>query len=105
MPLVVLTVVLFLAGWVPFAAAEEPVNLDFRKQEIVRYHDSGAYDYDIHKVISHARAYLKQRVAENARQGKNAKLAMVLDIDETSLSNWSSLLELRFGGNPRDDCG
>lgn len=80
--------------------ALEPVNLDFRKQEIVRYHDSGAYGVEIHEVITQARAYLGQRVAENARDGNEAKLALVLDIDETSLSNWASLIRLGFGGTP-----
>lgn len=80
--------------------AREPVNLDFRKQEIVRYHDSGAYDVDVHEVIVRARAYLGQRAAENSREGGNAKLALVLDIDETSLSNWGSLVRLEFGGTP-----
>lgn len=80
--------------------AREPVNLDFRKQEIVRYHDSGAYAYDIHVVIAQARAYLGQRAAENARDGNGAKLALALDIDETSLSNWASLMRLEFGGTP-----
>lgn len=94
---VFVVVALSYGAW---SLALEPVNLDFRKQDIVRYHDSGAYDYDIHEAITRARAYLEQRVAENARGRDKAKLALVLDIDETSLSNWASLTRLGFGGTP-----
>ena len=95
--------VVFVAVALSYGAsslAQEPVNLDFRKQDIVRYHDSGAYDYDIHREITQARVYLEQRVAENARGSDKGKLALVLDIDETSLSNWASLTQLGFGGMP-----
>lgn len=95
-----LVLVMVGLGWGVWALAAEPVNLDFRKQAIIRYHDSGAYDYDIHEVIARARAYLVQRVAENARAGDPVKLALVFDIDETSLSNWAALVQLSFGGIP-----
>jgi len=95
-----LVLVMVGLGWGVWSLAAEPVNLDFRKQAMIRYHDSGAYDYDIHEVIARARAYLGQRVADNARDGHQVKLALVFDIDETSLSNWSSLVQLGFGGIP-----
>lgn len=93
-------IVLTFLGFGTPCPAREPVNLDFRKQEVVRYHDSGAYDVGIHEVTTEARSYLGERVAGSTGNGGSAKLALVLDIDETSLSNWASLVQLGFGGTP-----
>ena len=98
--LVKVLVLVLLLGWVPRTYTVEPVNLDFRKQDVIRYHDSGAYDFDIHTVVTEARVYLRQRAAENARKDRQARLAVVFDIDETALSNWRSLVKLGFGGAP-----
>ncbi|MDR3491599.1 MAG: HAD family acid phosphatase [Gammaproteobacteria bacterium] len=69
-------------------------NLDTFKKELIKYHDTGKYERDIEKVIDQATAYLKTRV----NQKSTKKLAMVLDIDETSLSNYNDMLILGFGG-------
>ena len=73
-----------------------------------QYHDSGHYESDLEKVGSKAEAYLDRRVAKlrkKARQRCRArgvspcpkpKLAMVLDIDETSLSNYADLAATDF---------
>lgn len=76
--------------------AQEPVNIALVKQELIKYHDTGAYDKDVNSVMSQAMQYLKKRVAENKSNQK--KLAIILDIDETSLSNYSDIRSLDFGG-------
>lgn len=76
----------------------EPQNLGKLEETIKQYHDSGDYQKDISKVIADAKTYMLQRVRENALKKNPAKLAIVLDIDETSLSNYDSMLERHFGG-------
>ncbi|WP_201258103.1 HAD family acid phosphatase [Piscirickettsia litoralis] len=71
-------------------------NLDTLKQGIVKYHQSGQYDYDIARVIDQAQSYLSERVAENKASAHPKKLAIVLDIDETSLSNYNDLKKVRI---------
>jgi acid phosphatase len=52
--------------------------------QIATYIDSGRYDADVAGVVDTARAWLEQQ-APSAPQP-----AIVLDIDETSLSNWAA---------------
>jgi predicted secreted acid phosphatase len=78
------------------AMAKEPTNLALVKQKLIAYHDTGAYDKDIDHVMRNAMQYLKKRVAQNKTNPK--KLAIVLDIDETSLSNYSDMRKIDFGG-------
>ncbi len=59
----------------------QPLNLGQLKNQINFYICSGAYDSDLNKVTSAARAYVEKRAAQVS------KPAIVLDIDETSLSN------------------
>jgi predicted secreted acid phosphatase len=49
---------------------------------VEQYIASGAYDRDFARVVSDARAFLERRAPSASRP------AIVLDIDETSLSNW-----------------
>lgn len=61
-----------------------------------RYHDSGAYGRDLSAVDGAAQTYLALRLKQaKAPKGKRVKLtgkpAIVLDIDETSLSNYAGL--------------
>ncbi len=79
------------------AIAAEPQNLSHIKKSLIQYHDSGAYDKDISIAMNRALQYLKQRVEEN-KSGKK-KLAVVLDIDETSLSNYNDMHAMDFGGS------
>lgn len=79
------------------AIAAEPTNLSDIKKSLIQYHDSGAYEKDINIAMSRALQYLKQRVEEN-KSGKK-KLAVVLDIDETSLSNYNDMRAMDFGGS------
>lgn len=75
--------------------AKEPVNLFFYKQKLIRYYDSGNYARDINKEVYKAIRYLQLRL-ENP---SNKKLAIVLDIDETALSNFPDMVEMKFGGS------
>jgi hypothetical protein len=57
-------------------------NLYDAQRHVDEYIRSGRYDEDFAKVVAQARVWLEER-AKTA-----AKPAIVLDIDETSLSNW-----------------
>lgn len=77
-------------------------NLDTVKTELVRYHDSGLYNRQIFDVDGQANRYLTQRISENNASSHPKKLAIVLDIDETSLSNYPNMLSMNFGGSSQD---
>jgi len=65
----------------PAAAAPVP-NLFDTQRDIEQYIASGRYDADVAQVAQQAQTYVEQRA------GAVTKPAIVLDIDETSLSNW-----------------
>src|SRR5262245_31693934 len=77
---------LVVLAFVAFANACAPrshvANLYDVQTSVERYIASGAYDRDFARVAGEARAYLERRAKAVARP------AIVLDIDETSLSNW-----------------
>jgi predicted secreted acid phosphatase len=83
------------------AVFAEPANLETVKQELIAYHDSGKYAAELADVDQDAKAYLMKRINKNNRLSAPQKLAIVLDIDETSLSGYSEMLKLRFGGEFR----
>ena len=61
------------------------------KREVIAYVDSGRYDAEIASVLGPARVFLESRAS------RGGKLAIVLDIDETSLSNLPSLRANDYG--------
>jgi len=65
------------------ATTAQPPNLGDLKQVVLAYHKDGRYEKDIEYVINEAREYLKRYPAESDKP-----LSIVLDIDETSLTNW-----------------
>jgi len=68
-------------------------NLWEYEQDLIKYHDT-KYLQDIRTVTRQARIYVLQRAA------KGGKLAMVLDIDETALSDWKEITGvMNFGYN------
>ena len=69
----------------------DPVNIDKVKTQLNDY-QTGNYDYDVAAVLADARIYLERRVKKPVRLP-----AVVLDIDETSLSNWPNLKADNFG--------
>jgi predicted secreted acid phosphatase len=79
-----------------------PENLSIQKQRLQQYHDSGEYYHDISTVTQKALYYLKFRINQNKRLAKPKQLAIVFDIDETSLSNYDDMVYLNFGGTDHD---
>ncbi len=81
----------------PLAQGEKLPNLDKLKDELKHYHDCtcacGCYAKDLDAEADRAIAFLRVRVAHNA---KHETLALVLDIDETTLSNYSEMVKAGF---------
>jgi predicted secreted acid phosphatase len=73
------------------AAATEP-RAPASPEEIVRYHDSGEWDRDTTEATDRARAFLTERLDS----GMIARPAIVLDIDDTSLSSYDCLEPVDF---------
>jgi hypothetical protein len=69
----------------------QPANISGLKDQLAYYKCSGAYEREFKRVIDEAISYLQER----AKRG--AQLALVLDIDETSLSNWEEMKVNDFG--------
>ena len=96
------------AGRVGSAApsAATPPSLADAKRQVSEYVDSGRYEADLAAVAEQARAFLASR----AQRG--GKLAIVVDIDETALSNLPSIRANDYGvilsgpcDLPRGPCG
>lgn len=75
----------------------EPHNLSVLKQEIVTYVDSGEYAAGVKAAVAPAVEFLAERVA---RKAAGERLAVVLDIDETALSNLPHMRAFDFGYVP-----
>ena len=98
-------------GPAPSPSASLPVfvatpSLVETKREVSAYVESGRYEADVAAVVDQARAFLESRVP------RGGKLAIVLDIDETALSNLPSFRANDWGfvipgpcDLPRGPCG
>ncbi len=75
----------------PSARLSQPPNVGDAKRAATAYHDSGGYARDLAAVAAQASAWLARR-APGTRNP-----VLVLDIDETSLSNWEVILADDFG--------
>lgn len=73
-------------------------NLFDAQQKIDSYIASGQYEAEVQKVVDRAARYLEMR----AKSG--GKLAIVLDIDETSLSNWPAYKVNGYARITNGDC-
>jgi acid phosphatase len=73
------------SGAVTAPVSAPPPSLVDAKRQVAEYVDSGRYESDVAAAVAPARAYLESRLA------RGGKLAIVLDIDETALSNLPSL--------------
>jgi predicted secreted acid phosphatase len=73
------------------AVHRQPTNVGDAKTAALTYHDSGAYDHDLAVVASVASRWLEKRARSVTRP------ALVLDIDETALSNWEVIKLDDFG--------
>lgn len=77
-------ILLFFFGEIASVAiyAKEPPNIHFAQERVISYYNSGRYYRDIEKTIARAKDCLKASIENN--KGKK-KIALVLDIDDTSL--------------------
>ena len=73
------------------AVAERPADAGQLARQLIEYQRSGAYDRDVAAMIGQARAYI------DGRAGQVTRPAVVLDIDETSLSNLPEIFATNFG--------
>jgi predicted secreted acid phosphatase len=71
-------------------APEGSLNIDKVKEVLLAYQAEN-YDSDVAAVFATARAFVE------GRAGQVTKPALVLDIDETSLSNWANIKANNFG--------
>jgi HAD superfamily, subfamily IIIB (Acid phosphatase) len=89
----------------PLVGAHGTLGAGQYAEALKEYHESGRYEEDLGRVGSRAHGYLRKRVrALRAAPGKlKEKPAVVLDIDETSVSNYQCLAANDFtnavGGN------
>jgi len=65
------------------------------KKVLIQYHDDGRYEKEIAAVDKEAQHYIAARISQRKPQ---EKLAIVLDIDDTSLSNYPDMVAMGFGG-------
>ena len=80
------------------ACATAPINLGELKVQLNGYHASGAYERDLAAADREAAAWVAANAARASRP------ALVLDIDETSLSNWPQMAANDFGYIPGGAC-
>jgi hypothetical protein len=96
----------------PLVGASGTVGAGDYAAPLKDYHDSGRYRHDLQAVGNAARSYLKKQVSQirgkaarrcahakaqaRARACRAPKLAILLDIDETSLSNYKYLSSSDF---------
>jgi acid phosphatase len=78
--------------------AVEPVNLSVAKRTVAVYVNSGNYNREIAEVALQANKYLAKRILKGAKGDK--KLAVVFDIDETTLTNLGHMMANDFGYVP-----
>ncbi len=84
------------AGSLP---AIEPPNLYNLKQQVGSYVATGEYGKAVAKVASDANRYLTRRIPRGDKKGR--KLAIVFDIDETTLSNVRHIQANDYGYLPK----
>lgn len=92
---------LFLMVYLLFSSVTfaEPQNLALLYNDVKQYHDSGEYQKELKQTISQAQRYLLTRIKANQQSTMPKKLALVLDIDETSLTNYSKMVKRHFIAN------
>ena len=75
---------------------QEPKNLSIAKNEVKAYVDDGNYQTDLRSATAPAQSWVAQR----SHQG-SGKLAVVFDIDETTLSNLDHITQADWGYQPK----
>ncbi len=77
------------------AIDDELLNVGEYKRKLINYKCFGPYDSEVASVLDKAIAYVEEQAKQPPSDGK--QLAIVLDIDETSLSNWTAIMADDFG--------
>ncbi|HEY2383088.1 MAG TPA: HAD family acid phosphatase [Terriglobia bacterium] len=95
-PSLLLVLSLSLPVWFEQSAARpapltSPANLGDFKQQLTRYKQSGQYDHEVATTLAKVQQYVERRAT------MVNKPALVLDIDETSLSNWPQIQANDYG--------
>ena len=93
------TNLLFALLCVAFVSAKsyaEPQNLAALKEELHEYYQSGAYEKEIQEVADKANRYITEEAISNENAQHPKKLAIVLDIDETSLTYYPQIKKRQF---------
>ena len=88
-------------------------NLTLVKEELIAYHDChcecGCYEQDLERAGGAALAFLRRYVAAHPRDlsapDPRQKPALVLDVDETALSNWEYIRRTDFAFSRVDYLG
>lgn len=75
--------------------AQHPSKAALPPAELKHYYDSGKYLQEINLKTEQALEYLEGQL----RYGRKGQLAMVLEIDETALSNYAALERMQFTHN------
>lgn len=90
----------FTAGAV---TAVEPTNLSTAKQQVLHYVATGEYGKEVARVAAEANKYLIRRIPKGVpKSAKHSeKLAVVFDIDETTLSNARHIQANDYGYLPK----
>lgn len=76
----------------------QPLNLGELKLQLSDYKCSGQYDREVADTLAAAQSYVEKRA------GQVNHPAIVLDIDETSLSNWPEIAANDYGYIPSGAC-
>lgn len=71
--------------------ASQPINVGDAKAAALAYYNSGTYQKDLETLAGQAVSWINSRAAFVKRP------ALILDIDETALSNWEILKRDDFG--------
>ena len=75
-----------------------PANIGMAKNAATAYYKNGDYEHDLQLAAAPAADWIKQRSTQVAHP------AIVFDIDETSLSNWSAIQANDYGYIPSGAC-
>lgn len=93
--------IVFLGLLFSYPCFSEPPNLGKLKIELIHYSDSGAYAQELEQKIKIAKQYIIEQALLNQKSNHPQKLALVLDIDETSLSNYDKIEKRGFCGTQK----
>ncbi|OGV28778.1 MAG: hypothetical protein A3E88_05925 [Legionellales bacterium RIFCSPHIGHO2_12_FULL_35_11] len=88
------------AAFISSKSFAEPMNIHELRNQLQSYHDSGTYLKEITKVADAANKYITEIANTNNHSANPKHLAIVLDVDETSLSYYNHLLKHHFCYDP-----